>query len=96
MNEPITILIGIILLAAAIRLFLKPLKLLLRLICNSVAGIAVLLAFHFLEAWTGVAVGINLFSVLLTALLGLPGAALLLLLGKIFVIKNSFYKHLFL
>ena len=82
MNEPITILIGIILLAAAIRFFLKPLKLLLRLICNSVAGIAVLLACHFLEAWTGVAVGINLFSVLLTALLGLPGAALLLLLGK--------------
>ena len=82
MTEPAVVVVGILLLLLAVRLFLKPLKLLLRLGMNSIAGIAVLLCFHFLQTWTGVSVGINLFSVLLTGLLGLPGAVLLLLLGK--------------
>lgn len=82
MNEPAVIVVGILLLLAAIRLFLKPLKLILRLGLNSIAGLAMLICFNFLQVWTGVSVGINLFSVLLTGFLGLPGAALLLLLGK--------------
>ena len=82
MTEPAVVVVGILLLLLAVRLFLKPLKLLLRLGMNSAAGISVLLCFHFLQTWTGVSVGINLFSVLLTGLLGLPGAVLLLLLGK--------------
>ncbi len=82
MSEPIVIVVGILLVLGAIRLFLKPLKLLLRLAVNSLAGLAVLVGFNFLQGITGVTVGINLFSVLLTGFLGLPGAALLLLLGK--------------
>ncbi len=82
MSEPIIIVVGILLVLASIRLFLKPLKLLLRLALNSLAGLAVLVGFNFLQGMTGVAVGINLFSVLLTGFLGLPGAALLLLLRK--------------
>ena len=82
MTEPAVILVGILLLILAFRLFLKPLKLMLRLGINSIAGLAVLVCFNFLQTWTGVTVGINLFTVLLTGFLGLPGAALLLLLGK--------------
>lgn len=82
MNEPFVIIVGIFFVLIAIRLFFQPLKLLFRLIINSLAGLAVLLCFNFLQGVTGVAVGINLFSVLLTGFLGLPGAALLLLLGK--------------
>ncbi len=82
MTEPAVILVGILLLLLAFRLFLKPLKLMLRLGINSIAGLAVLVCFNFLQTWTGVTVGINLFTVLLTGFLGLPGAALLLLLGK--------------
>ena len=82
MNEPIVIVVGILLLLVTIRLFLKPLKLLLRLGINSISGITMLICFNFLQGITGVTVGINLFSVLLTGFLGLPGAALLLLLGK--------------
>lgn len=82
MTEPAVILVGILLLLLAFRLFLKPLKLMLRLGINSIAGLVVLVCFNFLQTWTGVTVGINLFTVLLTGFLGLPGAALLLLLGK--------------
>ena len=82
MTEPAVILVGILLLLLAFRLFLKPLKLMLRLGINSIAGLAVLVCFNFLQTWTGVTVGINLFTVLLTGFLGLPGAALLPLLGK--------------
>lgn len=82
MSEPIVIVVGILLVLASIRLFLKPLKLLLRLAVNSLAGLLVLVGFNLLQGVTGVVVGINLFSVLLTGFLGLPGAALLLLLGK--------------
>ncbi|MBE7042037.1 MAG: pro-sigmaK processing inhibitor BofA [Ruminococcaceae bacterium] len=82
MNEWTIIVVGILLLFVGIRLFLKPLKLLFRLGINSIAGLMTLVCFNFLQGITGVTIGINLFSALLTGFLGLPGAALLLLLGK--------------
>ncbi len=82
MKEPAVIIACILLLFLAIRLFLKPIRLLFRLFINSLAGISVLIGCNFMSNMIGVTVGINLFSVLLTGFLGLPGAALLLLLGK--------------
>lgn len=82
MKEPAVIVIGILLIFLAIRLFLKPLRFVLRLSINSLAGMGVLIGCNLMSNMIGVTVGINLFSMLLTGLLGLPGAALLLLLGK--------------
>lgn len=82
MQEPVVVIIGILIAAVVIKWFAKPLKLLLRIGFNSIAGTAVLFCFNFFQGFTGMTAGINLFSVLLTGFLGIPGAVLLLFLGK--------------
>ena len=66
-------LVLLFLLVALWRLFKTPLKLALRLAVNTALG------FSAHTAYTGLSLGLNLFNALVTAVLGLPGFCLLLL-----------------
>jgi inhibitor of the pro-sigma K processing machinery len=52
-------------------------KWLLRIIKNGALGVAGLLAGNYIMAFAGLAVGINVLTVLVVGLLGLPGLVLL-------------------
>jgi inhibitor of the pro-sigma K processing machinery len=79
--EKITLgLVLLFLLAACVRLFAAPLKLLLRLGCNSALGFAALWLLDLTSGFTGVSLGLSLCNALTIGVLGVPGFCLLLLL----------------
>ena len=71
---------GILVLYVLGYLFLVPLKFLLKLIANSLMGGALILIVNWVGAYWGFHIPLNLFSAIFIGVLGLPGAALLLLL----------------
>ena len=71
------LLIGAFLLLALIRIFRSPLKLVGKLLLNTLLGF---LALWLTSAYTGIALGMNLTNALVVGVLGLPGFVLLLLL----------------
>jgi inhibitor of the pro-sigma K processing machinery len=66
---------------AALVLLRRPLRLLLRLLARTAVGLAGLLAFNQLGSLIGVTLGVNLLNALVTAVLGVPGFGLLLMLN---------------
>ena len=54
-------------------IFSKPAKLLAKLCLNGILGVSALFIGNFILAPTGFAVGINLFTAVFTAVLGIPG-----------------------
>ena len=68
----------------ALFLFLKliklPLKLLFKALLSTAAGIILLVIINYIGAAVGIVIGINIINALIVAVLGLPGIALLLLL----------------
>jgi inhibitor of the pro-sigma K processing machinery len=73
-------LVALILIVACVRLFASPLKLTLRVLCNSLLGFAALWILNLTTAVTGLSLGLNLFNALVIGILGVPGFFLLLLL----------------
>ena len=61
------------------RLLLAPLKLILRLVLSSLAGGLFIFLFNLAGENFGLMIPLNEFSAVITGLVGLPGAALLLL-----------------
>lgn len=68
-----------------VQLFSAPLKLALRVLLNTLLGFAALFLLNLTSAWTGFALGLNLFNALVIGVLGVPGLALLVLLKLVFV-----------
>jgi inhibitor of the pro-sigma K processing machinery len=66
---------------AALVLLRRPLRLLLRLLARTAVGLAGLFAFNQLGSLIGVTLGVNLLNALVTAVLGVPGFGLLLMLN---------------
>ena len=62
-----------------LRLFQAPLRLALKLLCNTALGFLALWAVNASAALTGIALGLNLWNALTIGVLGLPGFVLLLL-----------------
>ncbi|NLK00913.1 MAG: pro-sigmaK processing inhibitor BofA [Clostridia bacterium] len=62
------------------RILVKPLRMLIKLIFNSMLGLFMLLGFNIIGGYFGMTIPINLITVLLTGLLGLPGLILLIAL----------------
>jgi inhibitor of the pro-sigma K processing machinery len=58
-------------------MFLVPLKILLRLVINSVAGAIAILAANWVGAYWGLHISLNLLSAVIVGILGVPGAILL-------------------
>ena len=75
----IALFLGCFFLLALIRLFRKPLAVILRLIGNTALGFGALALVRLTASFTGVSLGLNLFNALFIGALGLPGFLLLLL-----------------
>lgn len=58
-------------------MFLVPIKILLRLVINSIAGAIAILATNWIGAYWGVHISLNVISAVLVGILGVPGAILL-------------------
>jgi inhibitor of the pro-sigma K processing machinery len=71
---------GVILLIVAGRLFLTPIRLTLKLLFNGALGVVCLLFVNLLGSGFGFSVALNAATVVVSAVLGLPGVALLLFL----------------
>lgn len=71
---------GIILLIAVVRVFIAPIKILLKLAFNTILGFAMLIALNYFGAYIGITLGVNLINAAVVGIFGLPGLALLLLL----------------
>ncbi len=59
------------------QVFLKPLKLLWKILFNSALGLILLLVVNYLGAFFGFKIGINIITVLIAGFLGIPGLILL-------------------
>jgi inhibitor of the pro-sigma K processing machinery len=82
---------GIIIIVAILVLILliilrKPIKIIFKLILNTVIGFAALFVINYLGAFIGISVAINWINAVIVGVLGLPGVALVLLLQWIFAI----------
>ncbi len=60
-------------------MFLVPIKILLRLVINSAAGAAAILAINWIGAYWDIHVPLNVFSAVIVGVLGVPGALLLVI-----------------
>lgn len=66
-------------LIALLRVFSAPLKVAVKLLLNTLLGFFALWAVNLTAAFTGVALGVNVWNALVIGVLGLPGFVLLLL-----------------
>ena len=69
---------AVFLLLALIRVFQAPLRLALKLLVNTLLGFLALWVVNLTTAFTGIALGFNLWNALVIGVLGLPGFLLLL------------------
>ena len=77
---------GLILVFLLGKLFLKPLKWVLRLLCNGLIGGLALLLINWIGGNWGFFITINPVTALVVGVLGIPGVILLLVLKMILVI----------
>ena len=80
LNMLFAFLLIIFLVWLASRILLKPLRLLMRILYNSLIGLVLLLVINFLGSYIGVFIPINIVTVLVAGFLGIPGIILLLIL----------------
>ncbi|NLO88776.1 MAG: pro-sigmaK processing inhibitor BofA [Clostridia bacterium] len=66
------------LLLIAARLLVKPLRLLVKLLFNSLIGLMLLLGFNFIGGFLGISIPVNIVTVLTAGFLGVPGLILLI------------------
>ncbi len=74
--------LGLLVLFVVTRILLKPLRVFVRLLANSVIGILLMMLINALPF--GIYLGINPITALVTGLLGVPGVCLLLVLQIFF------------
>ena len=75
--------IGLLLLYIVGRVLLFPLRILLRLLYNGIAGGIVLLLINFIGGFIGLNIAVNVVTALVVGFLGIPGIVLLLILRYI-------------
>jgi len=78
--------IGIILLFLLARVFLVPIKIILRLLYNALLGGIILLLINFVGGIFAFHIPLNFITALLTGFLGIPGIILLVILNFLFKI----------
>lgn len=74
----IAILAGVVFLVAALRVFLAPIRLLLRLVVNSALGLVLLWLINMAGNSINLHIGLNPITAVVVGLLGIPGVLLLL------------------
>ena len=76
--------LGILIICISARIFLVPIKMLLRLILNSALAVAVLFLINLAGPLINVYIGINPVAALVGGILGIPGLCVLMLLQIFF------------
>lgn len=79
-NNILIFLFGVILLIIIGRLFISPIKFILKFLLNSVIGVLILFLISFLGKFIGLLININIFNIIVSAILGIPGIILILML----------------
>lgn len=72
------LILGFVLLYILVWIFIKPVKLILKLATNSAIGALCLVAFNYVGSLFGITLGVNLYSSVLCGILGVPGFLMLL------------------
>lgn len=80
LNVIIAALFLLIILYVVAQVFIKPVKLLWKLLINSVVGLVLLLLVNYLGAFFEFSLPVNIISVLIAGFLGIPGVLLLICL----------------
>jgi inhibitor of the pro-sigma K processing machinery len=78
-QKVLAVLLAGFLIIALLRVFSAPFRLALKLLVNTLLGFLALWAVNLTAAFTGIALGLNLWNALVIGVLGLPGFVLLLL-----------------
>ena len=78
------LILGFVLLYILVWIFIKPVKLILKLFANSTIGALCLVAFNYVGSLFGITLGVNLYSSVLCGILGVPGF-IMLLCSKMFI-----------
>lgn len=82
-NLILTILACIIVIYILGRIFILPLKSIMKLIVNSILGGAMLYLINLIGGMFGFYIGLNIFTAIFVGILGIPGAILLIILKMI-------------
>lgn len=77
-NVAIAVVFLLVILYVVSQIFLKPIKLLWKLLLNSALGLVLLLLTNYIAAFFTFAVPINVITVLVAGFLGIPGILLLI------------------
>ena len=72
------LLVGAVLIV--MRMLSLPVKWIFKIIINAVIGTALLLGLSYIEPYTGISVGLNALTVSVSAVFGVPGIVLLLMI----------------
>lgn len=86
MNEILKIAIIAAAALLCLRIFTKPIRLILKIALNIAFGFLMLLVLNFFGGFIGVELGVNWFNAAVVGILGLPGVALLLILRWLLLI----------
>ncbi len=76
--------VGLLLLVIFCRIFIRPIKWVLKLLINGILGGLILAAVNFVGGFAGLTIIINPLSALLSGLLGVPGIILVVILQYIY------------
>lgn len=77
-------LVGILVFVVLAKIFVWPLKILLKLIFNAVLGVILLVIVNFVGSYFGFNIGINVVTSLIAGFAGIPGVVFLVLFKLIF------------
>ncbi len=82
---------GIIIILAVLALVVfiilkKPIKIVFKLILNTIIGFLALFAINYLGSFIGISIAVNWINAVIVGVLGIPGVALILLLKWITVV----------
>lgn len=71
---------GICILFILCRIFIVPVKFMLKLLANSLIGAIILCLINFIGSYFSFHIGLNFITILFVSILGIPGAILLVIL----------------
>ncbi len=73
----LTYISGLCILFVLCKIFIVPLKAMLKLLLNSLLGAVIILVINFVGSFFSFHIGLNFFTIIFVSLLGIPGAILL-------------------
>lgn len=76
--------LGLLIIFVVAKIFFTPLKIIFKLILNSIFGVLFLVFINLFSPFTGIYIGINAVTAVALGVLGMPGTCLILILQILF------------